>query len=94
MVEMKTATEQVKTNLDGLLSILLTPACLLFLAVFLGSCVLINRLGWNDERRWEIFRFGKTARPLGAKEVKKLKRLGLGQDGIKQVEETGHIPFE
>ena len=94
MVEMKTATEQVKTNLEGLWSILLTPACFLFLAIFLGSCVIINRLGWNDERRWGNFRFRKTTSPLGAKEVKKLKRLGLGQDGIKQVEETGNIPFK
>lgn len=70
MAEMETATENVISNLEELWFILLTPACLLFIIVFLILCVLINRLGWNDEGRWGNFRFHKPERPLSAKDVK------------------------
>ena len=94
MTEMETATEHVTSILEEFWTILLTPASLLFIVVFLALCVLINRLGWNDETRWDNFRFRKPARPLDAKDVKNLTHLGLSQENIKHVEETGHVPLE
>ncbi|MDB2438880.1 hypothetical protein N9W89_09205 [Hellea sp.] len=85
MTETQTPTEDVFAALAQIWSMLLTPSSLIFIGVFLAASYLIHRLGWKTEHDWRSFQNRKSAQSLSAKDVKKLKRLGVSHDDTNDV---------